>query len=85
MAQYKTVAGPVGLTIDKKPLKDHLEAVGHRDAFLYVQDLVKNNVPFSESIIKLFNNFCIVCFNIIEFIIPNRNVWINVFTLKDGH
>ena len=41
-----------GITIDKKPLKDHLEAVGHRDAFLYVQDLVKNNIPFSESIIK---------------------------------
>lgn len=41
-----------GVTIDKKPLKDHLEAVGHRDAFLYVQDLVKDKVPFSESIIK---------------------------------
>ena len=41
-----------GVTIDKKPLKDHLEAVGHRDAFLYVQNLVKSNVPFSESIIK---------------------------------
>lgn len=41
-----------GITVDKKPLKDHLEAVGHRDAFLYVQDLVKNSVPFSESIIK---------------------------------
>lgn len=25
-----------GMTIDKKPLKDHLEAVGHRDAFLSV-------------------------------------------------
>ena len=41
-----------GVTIDKKPLKDHLEAVGHRDAFLYVQDLVKDKVPVSESIIK---------------------------------
>ena len=41
-----------GTTVDKKPLKDHLEAVGHRDAFLYVQDLVKNNFPFSENIIK---------------------------------
>lgn len=41
-----------GITVDKKPLKDHLEAVGHRDAFLYVQDLVKNNFPFSENIIK---------------------------------
>ena len=36
-----------GVTIDKKPLKDHLEAVGHRDAFLYVQELVKDKVPFS--------------------------------------
>lgn len=41
-----------GITVDKKPLKDHFEAVGHRDAFLYVQDLVKKKVPFSESIIK---------------------------------
>lgn len=41
-----------GVTIDRKPLKDHLEAVGHKDAFLYVQDLVKNKVPFSEAIIK---------------------------------
>ena len=29
-----------------------MEAVGHKDAFLYVQDLVKDKVPFSESIIK---------------------------------
>ncbi len=41
-----------GITIDKKPLKDHLEAVGHRDAFLYVQELVQNKVLFSEAIIK---------------------------------
>lgn len=41
-----------GVTVDKKPLKDHLEAVGHRDAFLFVEDLVKNKIPFSESIIK---------------------------------
>ena len=41
-----------GVTIDRKPLKDHLEAVGHKDAFLYVQELVKDKVPFSEAIIK---------------------------------
>lgn len=41
-----------GVTIDKKPLKDHMEAVGHRDAFLYVQELVQNQVAFSEAIIK---------------------------------
>ncbi len=41
-----------GLTIDQKPLKDHLEAVGHKDAFLYVQGLVRDKVPFSEVIVK---------------------------------
>ncbi len=41
-----------GVTIDKKPLKDHLEAVGHRDAFLYVCNLVKEKEPFSQRIIK---------------------------------
>lgn len=41
-----------GLTIDKKPLKDHMEAVGHKEAFDFVRDWVKDNVPISESIIK---------------------------------
>lgn len=41
-----------GLTIDKKPLKDHMEAVGHKEAFYFVQDLVKEQVPLSESVIK---------------------------------
>ncbi len=41
-----------GLTIDQKPLKDHLEAVGHKEAFDYVLELVKNNVPLSETVIK---------------------------------
>ena len=30
-----------GITIDQKPLKDHLEAVGHRDAYLYMEDLAQ--------------------------------------------
>ena len=41
-----------GLTIDKKPLKDHMEAVGHKEAFDYVKELVKDNIPLSENIIK---------------------------------
>lgn len=41
-----------GLTIDKKPLKDHMEAVGHKEAFDYVSELVKENMPISESVIK---------------------------------
>lgn len=41
-----------GLTIDKKPLKDHMEAVRHKKAFYFVQDLVKEQVPLSEIVIK---------------------------------
>ncbi|MDE7230157.1 MAG: Fic family protein [Oscillospiraceae bacterium] len=41
-----------GLTVDRKPLKDHLEAVGHKEAFDFVGELVKKNTPLSESVIK---------------------------------
>lgn len=41
-----------GLTIDQKPLKDHMEAVGHKEAFDLVSELVKDNVSISENIIK---------------------------------
>ncbi|HUM23271.1 MAG TPA: Fic family protein [Saccharofermentans sp.] len=41
-----------GLTIDGKPLRDHMEAVGHKEAFEFVSELVKDRIPMSESIIK---------------------------------
>lgn len=41
-----------GLTIDQKPLKDHMEAIGHREAFDFVLSLVKDRIPISETIIK---------------------------------
>ncbi len=41
-----------GLTIAQKPLKDHMEAVGHKEAFDFVRDLVKDQEPLSERIIK---------------------------------
>ncbi|MGT2666656.1 Fic family protein [Streptococcus rifensis] len=41
-----------GLTIDQKPLKDHMEAIGHREAFQYVQQLVAENQPLTEQVIK---------------------------------
>ena len=41
-----------GLTIDEKPLKEHLEAVGNRDAFVYITDLIKKKTSFSEWIIR---------------------------------
>ena len=41
-----------GLTIDQKPLKDHMEAVGHKEAFYFVRELVQNQEPMSERVIK---------------------------------
>ena len=41
-----------GITIDQKPLKDHLEAVGHKDAFIYVQRLVSEFTAITEHEIK---------------------------------
>ena len=36
-----------GITIDQKPLRDHLEVVGYRDAFEYVEELAKEKRPLS--------------------------------------
>lgn len=41
-----------GLTIDRKPLSHHLEAIGHKEAFDYVVSLVQKNEPLSERVIK---------------------------------
>ncbi|MFI3165714.1 MAG: Fic family protein [Bacillota bacterium] len=41
-----------GLTIDKKPLSDHLEVIGHKEAFDYVVEMVKEKAPLSENMIK---------------------------------
>jgi len=41
-----------GLTIDQKPLKDHMEAVGHKEAFYYILDLATKKSELSERIIK---------------------------------
>ncbi len=41
-----------GLTIDKKPLRDHMEAVGHKEAFEFVRGLVRDNALLSERIIR---------------------------------
>lgn len=41
-----------GLTVGQKPLKDHIEAVSHKEAFYFILDLVKEKRDLSESIIK---------------------------------
>ena len=49
-----------GVTIDQKPLKDHLEAVGHRDAFLYIQQLVTDKNTISERMIKDIHSLVLI-------------------------
>ena len=41
-----------GLTIAEKPIKDHLEAIGYRDAFEYIVTLADAGTPLSERVIK---------------------------------
>ena len=49
-----------GVTVDQKPLKDHLEAVGHRDAFLYIEDIAKKDEPLSEFVIKKIHSLVLI-------------------------
>ncbi|MGI6728218.1 MAG: Fic family protein [Anaerovoracaceae bacterium] len=41
-----------GITIAQKPLKDHLEVIGHKEAYFYIEDLAKNKIILSENVIK---------------------------------
>ena len=49
-----------GLTVDQKPLKDHLEAVGHRDAFLYVRDIATKDISLNETTIKSIHSLVLM-------------------------
>ena len=41
-----------GITIAEKPIREHLEVIGHKDAFEYIMDLAGQNTPLSEKVIK---------------------------------
>lgn len=41
-----------GITIGEKPLKEHLEAIGHKEAFDYVMDIAAKDEPLTERTIK---------------------------------
>jgi Fic family protein len=49
-----------GITIGEKPLKDHLEAIGHRDAFQFVYSLVDSNEPLTERVIKQIHSLVLI-------------------------
>ena len=41
-----------GLTIGGKSMREHLEAVNHHEALLFLRDLVRERTPLSESLVK---------------------------------
>ncbi|WP_286906934.1 Fic family protein [Clostridium sp. UBA1652] len=41
-----------GITVGGKTLREHLEVINHRDAILFVEEIVKNNEPLTEWQIK---------------------------------
>ena len=41
-----------GVTIGQKPLKDHLEAIGHRDAFNFLEEVIGHCEEISERLVK---------------------------------
>lgn len=49
-----------GVTIDRKPLKDHLEAVGHRDAFLYMEDIAQKKTNLTDTEIKAIHSLVLI-------------------------
>lgn len=49
-----------GITIAEKPLREHLEVIGHQQAYLYIEDLVKKNYDFSGKVIKDIHNLILM-------------------------
>ena len=41
-----------GLTIGGKSMREHLEVVNHSEAIEYISEIVRDKIPFSESIVK---------------------------------
>lgn len=46
-----------GKVVAERSLKEHLQCVGHRDAFEYVKQLARDLVPMSEDVIKDIHSF----------------------------
>jgi len=49
-----------GITIAAKPLRDHLDVIGYRDAFYYILDLAKQDAPLTESVIKSIHSLVLM-------------------------
>ena len=49
-----------GITIAEKPIKEHLEAIGHKDAFEYILSLVNENTELTERVIKDIHSLVLI-------------------------
>ena len=47
LTMKETALALQGITIDRKPLKDHLEVVGYKEAYEYVEQLVQEKRPLT--------------------------------------
>lgn len=45
-----------GLTVSGKSMREHLEAINHKEAFDFIKDLITKNVSFSESKLQSIHN-----------------------------
>ena len=67
-----------GMTIDRQPLKDHLEVVGHKDAFLYIEEIAKEDLPTNEFVIKQIHT--LVLMNSAE----DRGIYLRISVIISG-
>ena len=49
-----------GITIAEKPLRDHLDVIGFKDAFYYILDLASHHTPLSEQEIKTIHSLVLM-------------------------
>jgi len=49
-----------GITIAEKPIKDHLEAIGHKDAFEYIIQLADDEADLTEHVIKAVHSLVLI-------------------------
>lgn len=47
-----------GITIAEKPLRDHLDVIGFKDAFYYIIDIDSHPAPLTEEVIKTIHSLC---------------------------
>ncbi len=49
-----------GITIAEKPIKEHLDVIGHKDAFEYITALAEKNTVITEQIIKKIHSLVLM-------------------------